>query len=59
MYSGDTRFLFPHRVVITTNAGVAQGDIFGGTTFSGIFSRALHVIDENLPDGVVIFRFFL
>jgi hypothetical protein len=57
MYSGSTRFLFPHRVVITTNAGVAQGDIFGGTTFSGIFSSALHVIDENLPDGVVIIRY--
>ena len=57
MYSGNTRFLFPHRVVITTNAGVAQGDIFGGTIFSGIFSRALHVIDENLPDGVVIIRY--
>lgn len=57
MYSGSTRFLFPHRVVITTNAGVAQGDIFGGTTFSGIFSSALLVIDENLPDGVVIIRY--
>ena len=56
-YSGSTRFYFPHRVVITTNGGVPQGDVFGGTIFSGVFSRALHVIDSNLPDGVVIIRY--
>jgi hypothetical protein len=52
-YSGSTRFYFPHRVVITTNGGVPQGDVFGGTIFSGVFSnrsygdRLLHELNRN------------